>query len=141
MRRILSIFIVALATSPAFADDGDELKFADMYTSGMEFSELLESLEGERIAMSGFMAPPIKPDASFFVLTKIPMAVCPFCETAAEWPDDIVFVRLDKEFRRVYFNTLIQVEGVLELGVDVDDQTGFVSLVRLTDAEYRVKRR
>ena len=30
--------------------------------------------------------------AAFFVLTRIPMAVCPFCDSEANWPDDLVLV-------------------------------------------------
>jgi hypothetical protein len=79
------------------------------------------------------MAPPLKPDAKFFVLIKMPMAVCPFCETEADWPRDIVLVRL-RERQDWSFNRPIVTEGVLELGTEVDEETGFVSRVRLTDA-------
>jgi hypothetical protein len=82
------------------------------------------------------MAPPLKPDAQFFVLTKMPMAVCPFCDNEADWPRDIVLVRLRERQDWVIFNRAIVTEGVLELGTEVDEETGFVSRVRLTDAVY-----
>ena len=59
---------------------------------GLSFSDLAQELAGERVAVQGFMAPPLKAEAHFFVLTKTPMAVCPFCETEADWPDDILAV-------------------------------------------------
>lgn len=139
MKLIAALFLITAISATVIADT-PELKFRDMYSQGQDFSELIESLEGERVTITGFMAPPLKPDAEFFVLTKMPMAVCPFCEAEADWPDDIVFVRMEKDFRPVYFNAPIEVEGVLQLGVDIDDETGFVSLVRLTEADYRIKR-
>lgn len=33
-------------------------------------------------------------ESDFFVLTRYPMSVCPFCSNAADWPVDIVLVRL-----------------------------------------------
>ena len=36
----------------------------------------------------------------FFVLTSMPMAVCPFCETEAQWPDDIVSCSSARRSRR-----------------------------------------
>ena len=42
--------------------------------------------------MTGFMAPPLKAESKFLVLTRMPMGVCPFCELAADWPSDIVVV-------------------------------------------------
>ena len=47
--------------------------------------------------MRGFMAPPLKAEAKFFVLTEIPMSICPFCSSDADWPDNIVVVYLDEK--------------------------------------------
>jgi hypothetical protein len=80
------------------------------------------------------MAPPLKPTLSFFVLTRIPMSICPFCSSDAGWPYDIVAVRLDRMKNPVTalpFDRPIRVEGRLELGSETDPETGFVSLVRI----------
>ena len=45
--------------------------------------------------MHGYMAPPLKPESRFFVLTREPLALCPFCQSDAEWPADIVVVYLE----------------------------------------------
>ena len=94
------------------------------------------SLTGQPVEMVGFMAPPLKAESNFFVLTSMPMAVCPFCETEAQWPDDIVLVITDDIFSAVPFNRPIRVHGTLETGFVKDEETGFVSLIRLVDAEY-----
>jgi len=124
------------------AGEAEPLKFSELYSGasvfGLTFSDRLLSLAGRRVVMVGFMAPPIKPDLDFFVLTKSPMALCPFCATDADWPDDIVFVRM-KDRRTVRpTEKPIRVEGTLEVGSKVDQATGFVSLVRIIADEVRV---
>ena len=114
-----------------------KLAFSEMYLPGsMAISTRMQRLEGQRVQVAGYMAPPLKPDAAFFVLTSVPMATCPFCEDAGAWPDDIVLVRTLSVVRALEFDRRIAVTGTLELGTDIDKETGFVSLVRLTDAYY-----
>lgn len=84
----------------------------------------------------GFMAPPLRAESSFFVLSKIPMALCPFCSSDADWPEDIVVVYLRKRQTFVQYNAAIAVEGNLEYGSWTDPETGFVSLLRLRDAYF-----
>lgn len=124
------------AIRAAFAED-EQVRLRDLYNRDMSFSPLAESLAGERVAVSGFMAPPLKADSQFFVLTKMPMSVCPFCETEAEWPDDIMAVYTKRRLRVVPFNVPIVTEGDLELGTFRDPDTGFLSRVRLADAVVR----
>lgn len=118
------------------------LTFDEMYGKigvlGLEFSDKLKQLTGKQIRMKGFMAPPLKAEASFFVLTEIPMALCPFCSSDSDWPDNIVVVYLSEKQTFVQPSTTIEVTGVLERGSWTDPETGFVSLVRIRDAEYRV---
>ena len=129
-----------LPTRPALAAR-PTLTFDEMYGSvgvlGLTFSDRLKSLEGQEIAMQGFMAPPLKAEANFFVLTEIPMALCPFCSSDADWPDDIVVVYLESAQTFEQANATIEVHGRLETGSWTDPETGFVSLVRIVDAEFR----
>ena len=74
------------------------------------------------------MAPPLKANARFFVLTKMPMAVCPFCETEAEWPEDILAIYTKRRVKPVPFNVKIKTRGILALGALRDPETGFLSL-------------
>ena len=112
------------------------MKFAELYTTGVELTPKAKSLAGKEVAMSGFMAPPLKAEADFFVLTRVPMAVCPFCDSQMDWPDDIVLVKLDDIVAFTPFNRRILVKGRLEVGFVKDSETGFVSFVRLTSANY-----
>ena len=112
------------------------LRMRDLYEKDLSFSPLARALEGERIEVQGFMAPPLRAVSNFFVLTKRAMAVCPFCETSADWPDDILAIHTKRVVEIVPFNVRIEVAGVLELGSETDPETGFVSRVRVVDATY-----
>ncbi|MBE3639481.1 hypothetical protein [Mangrovicoccus algicola] len=120
---------------PALAADA-RVRLRDLYDKDGSFSDLAGQLEGSRISVTGFMAPPLKAESRFFVLTKMPMAVCPFCETEAEWPDDILAVYTKRIVDVVPFNVNIDARGVLELGSYKDPETGFLSMIRLGDASY-----
>ena len=131
--------LLALGAGPGFAAGGsiafDEL-YGEVGVLGMSFSEKLKSLADERVRMKGFIAPPLKAEAKFFVLTERPMALCPFCSSDADWPADIVVVYLDRAQTFEQANARIEVTGRLELGSWTDPETGFVSLVRLVGASY-----
>lgn len=113
----------------------DEL-YGKISVLGLEFSEKVKQLNGKEIAMRGFMAPPLKAEAQFFVLTEIPMSICPFCSTDSDWPDNIVVVYLDEKQTFTQPSQTIEVRGKLEMGSWTDPDTGFVSLIRIRQAEY-----
>ena len=129
---------LGLAVRPAFAADG--LSFDDLYGSfsplGLKFSDKVKQLTGEKVSIRGFMAPPLKAEAKFFVLSEIPMALCPFCSSDADWPDNIMVVYLDRKQTFTQPNQMIEVTGTLESGSWVDPETGFVSQLRLRGARY-----
>ena len=123
---------------PSVARATPSLLIRDIYVGGGDFSEAANGLVGQEIIIPGFMAPPLKPDATFFVLTRRPMAVCPFCDNEADWPRDIVLVKLADAIEWLPFNVAIEARGILELGTEVDEDTGFVCRVRLAQAEVAV---
>lgn len=126
----------------ALAAPKPNLAFDEMYAGvsvlGIKFSEKLKSLAGRETTILGFMAPPLKADADFLVLTKSPVSLCPFCNTDADWPDSIIVVYLGRKQEFVQSNQLIAVTGTLELGSRTDEETGFVSLVRIVNAHFEV---
>ena len=125
------------APALALVEDDKIIRLRDLYDKGMTFSDLARRLEGDRIGIRGFMAPPLKAESTFFVLTKMPMSVCPFCETSADWPDDILAIYTKRIIDVVPYNVRIFTEGTLSLGEYRDPETGFLSRVRLEDAVYR----
>ncbi len=131
---------LGLAFRPALAATAD-LNFDELYGAfsplGLEFSDKVKNLTGEKVSIRGFMAPPLKAEAQFFVLSEIPMALCPFCSSDADWPENIVVVYLDRKQTFVQPNKMIEVTGTLDRGSWVDPETGFVSQLRLRDARYK----
>ena len=118
------------------AGDDDFVLMRDLYNKDLSFSEFARSNNGQPISVKGFMAPPLKAESSFFVLTKQPMSVCPFCEAEAEWPSDILAVYAKHNVKVLPFNVPIVTHGILALNTYEDPETGFVSRVRLVDANY-----
>ena len=139
-RRLCLAALPLMAVRPALAAPA-ELSFGELYSAfsalGLQFSEKVQRLTGQQVGIQGFMAPPLKAEAQFFVLTKIPMALCPFCSSDSDWPDNIVVVYLGRRQTFVQPNRTIEVTGRLESGSWVDPETGFVSQLRLRDARYR----
>jgi len=131
--------ILALALTAPFAGAAraaENVTFADIAIANDQFTEKARRLAGKTVEMRGYMAPPLKPEIEFFVLTSLPTAICPFCDAAASWPDDIVLIFMGRPIRALAYDRLIKVTGKLEIGTDTDEVTGFVSRVRLRDSNY-----
>jgi hypothetical protein len=115
-------------------DEPTSISFDEFYTrasirEGLKLTEKLLSLDGRKVVMRGYMAPPLKPELDFFVLTKVRLAFCPFCSTAAEWPDDIAVVYTPSPMKAT--ERAVSVVGTIEVGPKMDQETGMVSLVRI----------
>lgn len=136
-RRALVLGTVLAACVTAAVAATPRVRMFELYEEDLRFSALAEQLKGQRVAIQGFMAPHLKVDARFFILSSTPVETCPFCAAEADWTDTIVFVRPRKPSEAIDPGALIVVEGKLEIGAERDPETGFVSKVRLTDAEVR----
>lgn len=136
MKRILLISFMALALLLGAAlAEAEELSFDEIYSAcsadGLTFSDRTRSLEGGTVTVSGYMAPSLTPTIHFFVLTEVPMSVCPFCSSDADWPDNIIVVKVDDPITALPYDTPITVTGTLEIGSETDEETGFVSQLRV----------
>ncbi len=124
------VFLVGIA----FANDPITLTFSEMYNqsdNGLSLSSKLEDSAGQTVEFLGYAAPPLKADADFFVLTRYPMGVCPFCESEADWPPDIIYIKLPEGGTDTIIFGALKVTGTLEVGTATDPETGFVSRVRI----------
>lgn len=137
-RKFLASLFLSITMSIALEANAASLDFSDMYSGasseGLVFSDTLNSLNGSKVTMTGFMAPPLKPSINFFVLTETPMAVCPFCSTDADWPYNMVVVYVNGSVDALPYDQEVTVTGTLDLGSYMDGDTGFVSQVRLLEA-------
>lgn len=135
-RALLTSATAAIATPSLVFGQSAPIKLRDLYARDGSFSSIVTDNKGARLLVEGFMAPPLKANANFFVLTKMPMSVCPFCETSTEWPSDIAAVYMKRRLNVSPFNVRIFVSGIVETGELRDEDTGFVSMLRLSDAVY-----
>jgi hypothetical protein len=140
-RRVLVGAALAALARPAAARERTTIAFDGLYKSfgvrGLEFSDRVRQLVGQTVAITGYMAPPLKAESNFFVLSSEPLALCPFCQSDADWPVDIVVIYLAHVMPLISAGTRITVQGRLEAGSWLDPDSGFVSLLRLMDADYR----
>ncbi len=140
-RKVLTALATLSASSVVRADDLEFLSFGGLYKSfgvlGYEFAERVRALSGKRVSMAGYMAPPLTAESTFFVLTREPLAICPFCQSDADWPVDILVVYLEQATPLVTAGAKVVVAGELEVGSWADPETGFVSQIRLRHAAYR----
>lgn len=138
---ILAALAAGIAPRAACAEEPPRLGFAELYKSfgvrGLEFSDKVRALAGARVRMTGFMAPPLKAESRFFVLTREPLTLCPFCQSDAEWPVDIVVIYLRRPAPLLDGGAALAVLGRLEVGAWTDPDSGFVSQLRLVEAEFR----
>ena len=74
-----------LASASARAQTPGLLGFDGLYKSfgvrGLVFSDLVVALDRRPVRMAGYTAPPLKAESNFFVLTREPLALCPFCQS------------------------------------------------------------
>lgn len=128
----------AVLAAPFIATEGfaaePQVRLRELYNNDMSFTPFAIQNEGVRVAIEGFMAPPLKADSNFYVLTNTPMAVCPFCSSEVEWPNNILAVYAQRVVNVIPFNVKIVTRGTLSLGTYTDPELGFVSRVRLLDA-------
>lgn len=138
-KLLLGAATAAALACPVFAED---ISFGELYSgwsaAGLTLSEKAESLRGGEVTMTGYMAPPLTPTIRFFVLTEVPMSVCPFCSSDADWPENIIVVKLSDTVTALPYDEPISVTGTLEIGSEIDPETGFVSQLRIAAENVEV---
>lgn len=135
LRKLAFAASLAAAVMAAPAVMAESISFDELYSDwtaeGLVLSDKTLSLEGQTVTMTGYMAPPLTPTIHFFVLTEVPMSVCPFCSSDSDWPDNIIVVKLSEPVTALPYDSPIAVTGTLEIGGEVDEETGFVSQLRI----------
>jgi len=135
--------MIVLVPGAVASESATPLRFADLYATsgplGVAFSESAQRLRGLPVRMTGYLAPPLKAEVAFFVLCAQPVSICPFCQSDADWPQDIVVIypQHDSGWRFRSAAERVEVVGTLDLGSKLDPTTGFVSQVRLLGALVR----
>jgi hypothetical protein len=139
-RQLAAVLGLLPLAGAALAAQPPRIRMFELYNEDKErsFSATARRLAGKVVTVQGFMAPHLKVDSDFFVLSNQPVETCPFCASEDQWIDTIIFVRMKKRQEAANPGDLILVEGRLEIGPQVDAATGFTSRVRLVDASFKV---
>jgi hypothetical protein len=135
--------VVTASTPMVFSESPVPITFDEFYDgynlrTGLILSQKLLSLDGESVIIEGYMAPPLKPELDYFVLTRIRLAFCPFCSNASDWPDDIALVYMPDGENTTATTAPVRVTGRIEVGASTDMETGMVSLVRVYVEAFEV---
>ena len=130
----LSTFL-SLSPLSAFGENVT-LKFEDIYDRDGNLSEVISETDKQWVTIEGFMAPVLKAGVKFFVLTKKPLEVCPFCEPDAEWPPDILPVFTKRVVTEVPNWRRIEVTGLMSNEPHIDQGTSFYSKFRLLKSSF-----
>jgi hypothetical protein len=115
-----------------------ELKFHDFFKlpigpRGLEPTQKLLQLNGQRVRITGYMARQENPTAGLFILTPLPVAMGDEDDSLADdLPAAVVFVHIEPQADRIvpYVSGLLKLSGTLQLGSQ-DEADGHVSTVRL----------
>lgn len=136
-RRFLMSATGALLAAPRVLRASVPLRLGALYQDDQSFSPLAQSLDGQWVEIAGFMAPLLRANAPFFVLTDAPATACPFCDPEAQWSPEFLAVYTRRMLRPLPFDTALVAEGEFRLGTFSDPANGFSSNIRLIDATYR----
>lgn len=123
------------ATVEPITDEAPLLYFWEMFDgydpqTGLILSDKLIALDGQRVTVQGFMAPPLALDLDWFMLSQAPMGACPFCSSVGEvLPDTILVYPIGDSVAYTWEG--VRVRGQLEVGEASDPATGMYSLIRL----------
>ncbi|HEY8380936.1 MAG TPA: hypothetical protein VIL09_02180 [Microvirga sp.] len=137
-RRAITLALAGLPLLPRASFAAERIRMFELYEQDQSFSAKAKTLQGRPVEIQGFMAPHLKVNSDFFILSNTPVETCPFCATEGDWIDSIVFVRMRKREQAISPGRVINTTGRLEIGPETDSETGFVSRVRLIDAVVRL---
>ena len=134
-RRTVILGLAASVPAPALAAI-PEHEIGEFYDQRVAPTALAEALNGQLVSLTGFMAPPLTANATFFVLTMSPTPICPYCESEDDFSAEIMPVFTKRVVKVVPFYKQINVIGQLDIGQHRDPDSGFLMPMRLANATY-----
>ena len=127
---LLLVFSSVVLTSCGKEGNAKELSFSEANS----ITEM-EKLDGEKVAIIGYMSTLSPVNGAFMYLMNMPYQSCPFCvpNTTQLSNTLAVYAKDGKSFE--FTDLLIRVEGTLEFG-DYTDEYGYEYGYRIKDATY-----
>lgn len=136
-RRAAVLACVGLAASavlrPAAARGSVPLR--DLYdTAGTGASDLARSLDGQRVALSGLVAPVPSGAAGWLALGETALVPCQLCGGPHDWPTGVVSVHAPGLPHLADPYARVTLEGILVLDAAAREGTGLPDRLVLRDA-------
>lgn len=142
LRSVLIIALLPIAS--AFAEDAFPMHFRDLFERGGKPSTTAKFFSGEKILITGYLAPPPTEESPFLVLVGAPTSFCPYC-TSVDERDHLPYVLIypDPPFdaRSVGQRTRIVVSGELDAGVQNEKFYGLHNDLRVVSARVELDER
>lgn len=124
-------------------DEPVRIGFDDFYdghddNTGPIVSEKLKALDGRKVLIQGYMAPPLDLDLDWFLLTIVPVGGCAFCGSSLDViaGTAMIYPVNDSIF---FTGNGIHVTGTVEVGDGRDPATGMASLIRIYADDIEVE--
>lgn len=138
------LMVVLLPFASPLAEDAFPMQFRDLFERGGKPSTTAKFFAGEKIQLTGYLAPPPTEESPFLVLVGAPTSYCPYC-TSVDERDHLPYVLIypDPPFdgRSVGQRTRIVVSGELDTGVQNEMFYGLHNDLRVVSARVEFDER
>lgn len=136
MKRIIAV-LMCLALAVCVCSCGSSQEVSRLGFSGSTNINMLKSLDGKQVEITGYMATMSPVKGEFMYLMNLPYQSCPFCVPNTTQLSNTIAVYAKKGSRFEFTDRAVKVTGKLEMG-DCEDEFGYNYSYRIVDAKAEV---
>ena len=136
MKRIIAV-LMCLALAVCVCSCGSSQEVSRLGFSGSTNINMLKSLDGKQVEITGYMATMSPVNGEFMYLMNLPYQSCPFCVPNTTQLSNTIAVYAKKGSRFEFTDRAVKVTGKLEMG-DCEDEFGYNYSYRIVDAKAEV---
>ncbi len=133
MKRIVAA-LLCLALAVCICSCGSSQEVSRLGFSGSTNLNMLKSLDGKQVEITGYMATMSPVNGEFMYLMNLPYQSCPFCVPNTTQLSNTIAVYAKKGSRFDFTDRAVKVTGKLEMG-DCEDEFGYNYSYRIVDAK------
>jgi len=143
MKRIVCVLLVLISLLSVFclSSCGDDVEDSSEPTklsfSGAVDINTINSLDGKKVSITGYMATLSPVNGKFMYLMNLPYQSCPFCKPNTTSLANTIAVYSKSGDKFDYTDQAITVTGVIEVG-DYTDEYGYQYNYRIKNATYKI---
>lgn len=136
MKRIIAV-LLCLALAVCVCSCGSSQEVSRLGFSGSTNLNMLKSLDGKQVEITGYMATMSPVNGEFMYLMNLPYQSCPFCVPNTTQLSNTIAVYAKKGSRFDFTDRAVKVTGKLEMG-DCEDEFGYNYSYRIVNAKAEV---